>query len=55
MDELIIRLRPVAGFLMRRTVFLLPGAGRGRTYRHQRAVEAIRQSRVDSIDAQLPR
>jgi hypothetical protein len=84
MDELIIRLQPVAGFLMRRTMFLVLGAGLGYAYgyrhadagepslysraqsligvdnvrddhmRRQRAIDAIRQARMDSIEAQLP-
>jgi hypothetical protein len=84
MDELINRLRPVADFLMRRTMFLLLGAGLGYAFgyhhadagepslysrvqsiagvdnvrddhmRRQRAIEAIRQARMDSIEAQLP-
>jgi hypothetical protein len=84
MDELMIRLRPVADFLMRRSVFLLFGAGIGYAYgyhhadagepslysrvqslvgvdnvrddhmRRQRAIEAIRQERMDSIEAQIP-
>jgi hypothetical protein len=84
MDELIIRLRPVADFLMRRTMFLVLGAGIGYAYgyhhadagepslysrvqsvvgvdnvrddhmRRQRAIEAIRQERMDSIEARVP-
>ena len=79
-----IRLRPVTDFLLRRTVFLLLGAGLGYAYgyhhadagepslysrvqslvgvdnvrddhmRRQRAIEALRQARMDSIEAQLP-
>jgi hypothetical protein len=85
MDQLMNVLRPATGFLMRRTVFLLLGAGLGYAYgyhhadagepslysrvqslvgvdnvrddhmRRQRAIEAIRQARMDSIEAQLPR
>ena len=85
MDQLITVLRPAAGFLMRRSVFLLLGAGVGYTYgyhhadvgepslysrvqslvgvdhvrddhmRRQRAIDALRQARMDSIEAQLPR
>lgn len=84
MDRLIDYLRPVALFLVRRSVFLLLGAGVGYAYgyhhadtgkpsvatralsilgvdnvrddhmRRQRAVEAQRQARMDSIEAQLP-
>jgi hypothetical protein len=84
MDELMIRLRPVTDFLLRRTMFLVVGAGLGYAYgyhhadagepslfsrvqslagvdnvrddhmRRQRAIEAIRQARMDSIEAQLP-
>ena len=84
MNELMIRLRPVTDFLLRRTMFLLLGAGIGYAYgyhhadvgepslysrvqtlvgvdnvrddhmRRQRAIEAIRQERMDSIEAQLP-
>lgn len=76
--------RPIGQFLMRRTVFLLLGAGIGYAYgyhhadagepslfsrveslvgvdnvrddhmRRQRAIEAIRQARLDSIESQLP-
>jgi hypothetical protein len=84
MDELMIRLRPVTDFLLRRTMFLVLGAGLGYAYgyhhadagepslysrvqslvgvdnvrddhmRRQRAIDAIRQARMDSIEAQLP-
>jgi hypothetical protein len=84
MDDLINFLRPAASFLMRRSVFLLLGAGLGYAfgYRHadagepslfsrvqslvgadhvrddhlrrQRAVDALRQARMDSIESQLP-
>jgi hypothetical protein len=84
MNELMIRLRPVTDFVLRRTMFLLLGAGVGYAYgyhhadagepslysrvqslvgvdnvrddhmRRQRAVEALRQARMDSIEAQLP-
>jgi hypothetical protein len=84
MNELMIRLRPVTDFLLRRTMFLVFGAAVGYAYgyhhadagepslysrvqslvgvdnvrddhmRRQRAIEAIRQARMDSIEAQLP-
>jgi hypothetical protein len=84
MHDLIYFLRPAAYFLMRRSVFLILGAGFGYEYgyhhadagepsvfsrvqslvgadhvrddhmRRQRAVEALRQARMDSIEAQLP-
>lgn len=84
MNELLIRLRPVTDFLLRRTMFLVLGAGVGYAYgyhhadagepslysrvqtlvgvdnvrddhrRRQRAIDAIRQARLDSIEAQLP-
>jgi hypothetical protein len=84
MHELMIRLRPVTDFLLRRTMFLVFGAGLGYAYgyhhadvgepslfsrvqslagvdnvrddhmRRQRAIDAIRQARMDSIEAQLP-
>lgn len=84
MNELMIRLRPVTDFLLRRTMFLVLGAGIGYAYgyhhadagepslysrvqtlvgvdnvrddhmRRQRAIDAIRQARMDSIEAQLP-
>jgi hypothetical protein len=84
MHELMIRLRPVTDFLLRRTMFLVLGAGLGYAYgyhhadagepslysrvqslvgvdnvrddhmRRQRAIDAIRQARMDSIEAQLP-
>jgi hypothetical protein len=84
MDELMIRLRPVTDFLLRRTMFLVLGAGLGYAYgyhhadagepslysrvqslvgvdnvrddhmRRQRAIDAVRQARLDSIEAQLP-
>jgi hypothetical protein len=84
MDELMIRIRPVTDFLLRRTVFLVLGAAAGYAYgyhhadagepsvysrvqslvgvdnvrddhmRRQRAIEALRQARADSIEAQLP-
>jgi hypothetical protein len=84
MNELMIRLRPVTDFLLRRTIFLVLGAGLGYAYgyhhadagepslysrvqslagvdnvrddhmRRQRAIDAIRQARMDSIEAQLP-
>lgn len=84
MDAFIDYLRPVAQFLMRRSVFLLLGVGVGYAYgyhqadagepsvarralsligvdnvrddhmRRQRAVEALRQARIDSIEARLP-
>jgi hypothetical protein len=84
MNELMIRLRPVTDFLLRRTMFLVLGAGLGYAYgyhhadagepslysrvqslvgvdnvrddhmRRQRAIDAIRQARMDSIEAQLP-
>jgi hypothetical protein len=84
MHAFIYHLRPVAQFLMRRSVFLLLGGGIGYAYgyRHadagepsvfsrvqsligvenvrddhrgrQRAIEALRQARRDSIEAQLP-
>jgi hypothetical protein len=83
MDALNTFLRPVAHFLMRRSVFLLLSAGIGYAYgyhqadagqpsvfsrvqsligvdnvrddhmRRQRAIEALRQARMDSVDAQL--
>lgn len=76
--------RPIGQFLMRRSVFLLLGAGIGYAYgyhhadagqpslysrvqslvgvdnvrddhmRRQRAIDAIRQARLDSIESQLP-
>lgn len=84
MNDVINLLQPVVRFLMRRSVFLLLGAGVGYAFgyhhadagdpslfsraqsligvdhvrddhmRRQRAVEAIRQARMDSIEAQLP-
>jgi hypothetical protein len=84
MNELMIRLRPVTDFLLRRTMFLVLGAGLGYAYgyhhadagepslysrvqslvgvdnvrddhmRRQRAIDAVRQARLDSIEAQLP-
>jgi hypothetical protein len=84
MRDFVDFLRPAAHFLMRRSVFLLLGAGIGYAYgyhhadagkpslfsraqsligvdnvredhmRRQRAVEALRQARMDSIEAQLP-
>ena len=84
MHRLILHLQSVAGFLMRRTVFLLLGAAIGYTYgyrhadaglpslygrvetllgvdnvrydhmRRQRAIEAFRQARMDSIEALIP-
>jgi len=84
MDELMNVVRPIGHFLMRRSVFLLLGAGIGYAYgyhhadagepslysrvqslvgvdnvrddhmRRQRAVDAIRQARLDSIESQLP-
>lgn len=84
MHELMIRLRPVTDFVLRRTMFLLLGGGVGYAYgyhhadvgepslysrvqslvgvdnvrddhmRRQRAIEALRQARMDSIEAQLP-
>jgi hypothetical protein len=84
MHELIDVLRPVAGFLLRRSAVLILGAGLGYTYgyhhadegqpsllsrvqslvgvdhvrddhrRRQRAIDALRQARLDSIEAQLP-
>lgn len=84
MNELMIRLRPVTDFVLRRTMFLLFGAAVGYAYgyhhadagepslysrvqslagvdnvrddhmRRQRAIEALRQARMDSIEAQLP-
>jgi hypothetical protein len=83
MEELMIRIRPVADFLLRRTVFLVLGAGVGYAYgyhhadagepslysrvqslvgvdnvrddhmRRQRAIEAIRQARLDSIESHI--
>ena len=77
-------LRPVASFLMRRSVFFLLSAASGYAFgyhhadrgepsllsrvqsiggadhvrddhmRRQRAVEALRQARMDSIDAMIP-
>ena len=85
MHDLINLLRPAAHFLMRRTVFLVLGAGLGYAYgyhqadggepslysrvqslagvdhvrddhmRRQRAIEAIRQAKMDSLEAQIPR
>jgi hypothetical protein len=84
MDDIINYLRPVGRFVLRRSMFLLLGAGIGYAYgyhhadagepslysrvqsllgvdnvrddhmRRQRAIEAIRQERMDSIEAQLP-
>jgi hypothetical protein len=84
MDQLMNILRPATGFLMRRTFFLVLGAGAGYAYgyhhadvgepslysrlqslvgvdnvrddhmRRQRAIDAIRQARMDSIEANFP-
>jgi hypothetical protein len=84
MNELMIRLRPVTDFLLRRTMFFVLGGGIGYAYgyhhadagepslysrvqtligvdnvqedhmRRQRAIDALRQARMDSIEAQLP-
>jgi hypothetical protein len=84
MHALIEFLRPAAHFLMRRSVFLILGAGVGYAWgyhhadagepsvfsrvqsvigvdhvrddhmRRQRAIDAVRQARMDSIEAQLP-
>jgi hypothetical protein len=84
MNDVINLLQPTIRFLMRRSVFLLLGAGAGYAYgyhhadggepslfsrvqslvgvdhvrddhmRRQRAVEAIRQARMDSIEAMIP-
>jgi hypothetical protein len=84
MNDVINLLQPAVRFLMRRSVFLLLGAGVGYAFgyhhadagepslfsraqsligvdhvrddhmRQQRAVEAIRQARMDSIEALLP-
>jgi hypothetical protein len=84
MHDIIHYLRPIGRILMRRSVFLVFGAGIGYAYgyrhaddgepslysraqslvgvdhvrddhmRRQRAVEAIRQARMDSIEALIP-